>query len=111
MMTLRYTSTALGLFVFGLIGLASVGRAAEAADAPQPGISADAGAAILQMSKTLSANEFSFQARTIRVYQDDQGQPLHISTPRRSLCIDRIDSLCTVPATMGPPICTTTERR
>ena len=78
MMTLRYTSTALGLFAFGLIGLTAAGRAAEAADAPQPGISADAGAAILQMSKTLSANEFSFQARTIRVYQDDQGQPLHI---------------------------------
>src|SRR6516165_9271154 len=78
MMTLRYTSTALGLFAFGLIGLTPADRAAEAADAPQPGISAEAGAAILQMSKTLSANEFSFQARTIRVYQDDQGQPLHI---------------------------------
>jgi hypothetical protein len=78
MMTFRYTSTALGLFALGLIGLTSAGRAAEAADAPQPGISADASAAIRQMSKTLSANEFSFQARTIRVYQDDQGQPLHI---------------------------------
>ena len=30
------------------------------------------------MSKTLSANEFSFQARTIRVYQDSEGQLLHI---------------------------------
>jgi hypothetical protein len=78
MMTLRYTSTTLGLFAFGLIGLTPADRAAKAADAQQPGISADAGAAILQMSKTLSANEFSFQARTIRVYQDDQGQPLHI---------------------------------
>ena len=67
MMTLRYTTTALGLFAFGLIGLTRAGPAAEAADAPQPGISADAGAAILQMSKTLSANEFTFQARTIRV--------------------------------------------
>ena len=55
MMTLRYTSTALALFAFGLIGLTPAGRAA---DAPQPGISADAGAAILQVSKTLSANEF-----------------------------------------------------
>jgi len=34
MMTLRYTSTALGLFAFGLIGLTPAGRAAEAADAP-----------------------------------------------------------------------------
>jgi hypothetical protein len=75
MMTLRFTSTALGLFALGLIGLTPAGRAA---DALQPGISAAAGAAILQMGKTLSANEFSFQARTIRVYQDEQGQPLHI---------------------------------
>ena len=66
MMTLRYTSTAFGLLAFGLIGLTPAYRAAEAADAPQPGITADAGAAILQMSKTLSANEFSFQARLSR---------------------------------------------
>jgi hypothetical protein len=77
-MASRYASTALGLFAFGLIGLMQARPAAEAADAPQRGISSDAGAAILQMSKTLSANEFSFQARTIRVYQDEQGQPLHI---------------------------------
>ena len=63
MMTLRYTSIALGLFAFGLIGLTPADRAAVAADAVQPGISADAGAAILQMSKTLSANEFSSQRR------------------------------------------------
>jgi hypothetical protein len=78
MMALRYASIALGLFAFGLIGLTPAGRAAETADAPQPGISANASTAVLQMSKTLSVNEFSFQARTIRVYQDDQGQPLHI---------------------------------
>jgi hypothetical protein len=35
-MTLRHISTALGLFAFGLIGLTPMGRAAEAADAPQP---------------------------------------------------------------------------
>jgi hypothetical protein len=77
-MALRYNNTALALFALGLIGLMSATRAAEAAEAPQPGISADASAAIRQMSKTLSANEFSFQARTIRVYQDDDGQPLHV---------------------------------
>ena len=66
MMTLRYIGTALGLFAFGLIGLTPAGRAAEVADAVQPGISADAAAAILQMSRTLSANEFSFQARLSR---------------------------------------------
>jgi hypothetical protein len=77
-MTLRYTSTALGLISLGLMGLMPATRAAEAAEAPQPGISAAASAAIGQMSKTLSANEFSFQARTIRVYEDDSGQPFHI---------------------------------
>jgi hypothetical protein len=92
MMTLRYTSTVLGLFAFGLIGLTPAGRAAEAAGAPQPGISADAAAAILQMSKTLSANEFSFQARTIRVYQDDQGQPLHIFHTEKAI-VHRPDRL------------------
>lgn len=78
MMTLRYASTALGLLAFALIALTPAGRPAQAAEAVQPGISASADAAIRQMSKTLSANDFSFQARTIRVYQDEQGQPLHI---------------------------------
>jgi hypothetical protein len=73
-MTLPYTSAALGLIALGLIGLTP----AKAAEAPPPGISADASAAIQQMSKTLSAKEFSFQARTIRVYEDEFGQPLHI---------------------------------
>jgi hypothetical protein len=74
-MTMRYTNTALVLFALAMIGLMPAARAAEA---PQPGISSEASAAIRQMSKTLSANEFSFQARTIRVYQDDDGQPLHV---------------------------------
>lgn len=30
------------------------------------------------MGKTLLGNEFSFKARTIRVYEEDNGQPLHI---------------------------------
>ena len=37
MMTLRYTSAALGLLTFGLIGLTPAGRTAETADGPQPG--------------------------------------------------------------------------
>jgi hypothetical protein len=73
-MTLRYGSAALGLIALGVVAMTP----AKAADALQPGISADATAAIQQMSKTLSAKEFSFQARTIRVYEDEYGQPLHI---------------------------------
>jgi hypothetical protein len=77
-MTLRYASAALGVIALGVIGTMPATRAAEAAEPPQPGISADASAAIQQMSKTLSAKDISFQARTIRVYQDSDGQPLHI---------------------------------
>jgi hypothetical protein len=74
----RYIRTAVGVLACGVVGLLSAARAAEPASPTQPGISAEATAAIQQMSKTLSANEFSFQARTIRVYQDSEGQPLHI---------------------------------
>jgi hypothetical protein len=74
----RYVRTTAGLLACGVIGLIPAARAAEPAKSAPPGISAEASAALQQMSKTLSANEFSFQARTIRVYQDEDGQPLHI---------------------------------
>ena len=77
-MKLRYTSAALGLSALAFIGLIPVAHPGHAAESAQPGISADASAAIRQMSKTLSANEFSFQVQTIRVYEDEDGQPLHI---------------------------------
>ena len=77
-MKLRYTSAALGLSALAFIGLIPVAHPGHAAKSAQPGISADASAAIRQMSKTLSANEFSFQVQTIRVYEDEDGQPLHI---------------------------------
>jgi hypothetical protein len=44
------------------------------ARAPGP----EATAAIEQMEKSLSRGNFSFEARTIRVYDDHKGQPLHI---------------------------------
>src|SRR5258708_30218327 len=78
----RYVMAAAGVFAFGLVflipGLTPAARAAEPAKPTQPGISAEASAAVQQMGKTLSANEFSVQARTIRVRQDNDGQPLHI---------------------------------
>lgn len=77
-MTSLCTKTAVGLLACGVVGLLSPARADEPAKGAQPGISAEASAAVQQMGKTLSANEFSFQAQTIRVYQDDTGQPLHI---------------------------------
>ena len=44
----------------------------------RPAISAEAAGAVAQMSKTLAAPEVSFTARTIQVYLDQSGQPLHI---------------------------------
>ena len=66
------------LFVI-VIGLASgADRTALAAGSAEPAISADASAALAQMGKTLGAQAFSFQARTIRVYSDTSDQQLHI---------------------------------
>ena len=77
-----YGKTAAGLLACGVVflipALIPPARAADPAKPAPPGISAEASTALQQMSKTLSANEFSFQARTIRAYQENDGQPLHI---------------------------------
>ena len=50
-----------------------------AAQQKKPVISDEASAALMRMGQTLrGAEQFSFQARTIRVYADANGQPLHI---------------------------------
>jgi hypothetical protein len=53
-------------------------HAAEPATPVKPAISQEAATAVAQMGKTLLSKEFSFTAQTIRVYQDQSGQPLHI---------------------------------
>lgn len=46
----------------------------------KPTISDEASTAVAQMGKTLlAANQFSFQAHTIRAYAQSDGQPLHIA--------------------------------
>jgi hypothetical protein len=50
----------------------------RAASPEKPVISEEVSAAVAQMGKTLRADEFSFQARTLRVYVEPGGQPLHI---------------------------------
>jgi hypothetical protein len=57
------------------ISLSATVRAAEPA---KPAISDEASAALLRMGQTLRAEQFSFQANTIRVYSDANGEPLHI---------------------------------
>jgi hypothetical protein len=67
---------------FGLLmGLSALQMAGAAEPAPppvKPAISEEAATAVSQMGKTLLAKEFSFTAKTIRVYLDQAGQPLHI---------------------------------
>ena len=69
----------LGILAGGLAGLAPAAiRAAEPASPAKPQISAEASAALQRMGETLRAQQFSFQAQTIRVYAGPNGEPLHI---------------------------------
>ncbi|CDM62315.1 hypothetical protein LPU83_pLPU83d_0945 (plasmid) [Rhizobium favelukesii] len=53
-------------------------RADESEPPFKPAISDEAETAVSQMGKTLLARDLSITARTIRVYLDQSGQPLHI---------------------------------
>jgi hypothetical protein len=67
------------LFVGVIAGLAPPnGWQALARTLPKPAISEDARSALAQMGAVLSAQEFSFHAKTIRVYGNDGGVLLHI---------------------------------
>src|SRR5579872_3675838 len=74
-MRLNYAWLIAGLVACAPTGLVPAARAAEAA---KTAISEEANVALQQMDKTLSAKEFSFKAQTLRVYEDEDGQPLHI---------------------------------
>jgi hypothetical protein len=67
-------SPLLGLLAIGAISLA---HAAEPIATPT-GITGEARAALQNMGKTLSAETVSFKARTLRVYEDPDGDFLHI---------------------------------
>jgi hypothetical protein len=76
---LRHIAVLSELFAGGIIGVTPVALlAAQPAKEATPAISEEAGAALLRMGQTLRAEQFSFQARTIRVYTDAGGAPLHI---------------------------------
>ncbi len=78
--SLRSVAFLAGLGIVGAVGtISTMAPPARAASPPKPAISADVSAALAQMGKTLSADQFSFQARTLRVYADTNGQPLHIA--------------------------------
>lgn len=62
----------------GSVSPAAGREPAAAAQQKKPAISEEASAALLRMGQTLRADEYSFQVRTIRVYADTNGTPLHI---------------------------------
>jgi hypothetical protein len=66
----------LGALAAGM--LLAVTAAVHAAEQAKPAISEDASAALLRMGQSLRAQQFSFQADTIRVYSETNGEPLHI---------------------------------
>ena len=79
MVKLRHIAVLGGLFAAGIIGFVPVSlSAAQSAKQAQPAISAEASTALQRMGQTLRAEQMSFQARTIRVYADPNGEPLHI---------------------------------
>src|SRR5207244_6531412 len=82
MTTRRSSGMGAGLSSFlpaGIIALLpALFPAAHAARQAKPTISEEASAALLRMGQTLRAEQFSFQARTIRVYSEAGGEPLHI---------------------------------
>jgi hypothetical protein len=66
-----------GLLVAGTIAMPIC--IVPAAEPVKPAISEEASAALLRMGQTLrAAEQFSFQANTIRVYSEANGEPLHI---------------------------------
>jgi hypothetical protein len=77
---LRYVALLGAVFAGGIFGMCppTILALHAATQQKQPTISEEASAALLHMGQTLRAEEFSFQARTIRVYTEANGQPLHI---------------------------------
>jgi hypothetical protein len=73
------------LILAGLAGAAIISEtivmapAVLAANPSKPAMSEEVSAAVAQMGKTLLADQFSFQARTLRAYVEPNGQPLHIA--------------------------------
>jgi len=79
-MSIRAALKAGAIFAaLGVAGLAGFVPASRAAHPPKLAISEEASTAIAEMGKSLQADQFSFQVRTLRVYADPNGQPLHIA--------------------------------
>ena len=79
-MKLRHIAVLGGLLAASIFAFApiQVPAAQTTAQQKKPAISEEASAALIGMGQTLRAEQFSFQARTIRVYSDEKDEPLHI---------------------------------
>jgi hypothetical protein len=77
-MFIRHAICAATLVAGIAVPLLHMAHAGEPATPVKPAISEEAGTAVAQMGKTLLSKQFSFTAKTIRVYQGPSGQPLHI---------------------------------
>ncbi len=78
-MKLRHVAILGALLVAGFAGSSSVSiPAARAATQAKPAISPEASAALTRMGQTLQSKAFSFQAQTLRVYAEKDGELLHI---------------------------------
>ena len=77
-MKLRHIAAVGGVLAALLFGFAPTPLSAAAPPQGKPVISEPAAAALLRMGEALKAPQFSFAARTIRVYADQGGEPLHI---------------------------------
>jgi hypothetical protein len=73
---LRHLAIIGGLLAASALGFILPGTLA--APAANPAIGEEASAALSRMGQTLRAEQFSFQARTIRVYAGPDGEPLRI---------------------------------
>ena len=74
----RYVSAVFAALACAGLSLIPAAQAAEPAQPAKTAISDEAKEAVQRMGKTLAAEDVSVKARTIRVYLDDKGQPLHI---------------------------------
>ncbi len=74
----RSGKTRSGLLAAALLSFTVAVPALAAEPTAKPGITEEASAALKQMSQTLLGKQFSFQARTLRVYADVDGRFLHI---------------------------------
>ena len=76
---LRHVAILGAVFAAGLVRLGPPSITASlAATEAKPAISPEASAAIMRMGQTLQSQAFSFQAQTLRVYAEKDGELLHI---------------------------------